>query len=258
MGWMHDILSYMSEDPIFRQHHHNKLTFGMLYAYNENFVLPFSHDEVVHGKGSLIRKMPGHFWQRFANLRALCGFMYGYPGKKLLFMGAELGDWDEWWYKRTINWKLLEYPLHQGLHNWVKDLNHFLLNEPALWERDFEIGGFEWIDCNDSSQNVVSFIRFGKDYNDCVVEVCNFSPQTYYGYRIGVPYNSNWKEVLNSDSEGYGGSGLGNFGVIEAKGGPYHSRSYSIEITLPPLASIFLKPTKEKAKAVFDVNDLKG
>ncbi|MCC6932197.1 MAG: 1,4-alpha-glucan branching protein GlgB [Deltaproteobacteria bacterium] len=240
MGWMHDVLAYMHEDPYFRHHHHNQLTFGMLYAFNENFVLPFSHDEVVHGKGSMIRKMPGHFWERFANLRALLGFMYSYPGKKLLFNGIELADWDEWWFKRTINWGLLEYPLHQGMQSWVKDLNHFLLTHPALYEVDFEQAGFEWIDCKNAPQNILSFLRFSKHHKECLLCVCNFSPLPYENFKIGVPYQGQWQECLNSDRACYGGSDRLNNGTISTIAEWEHHRPFHIEITVPPLGCVLL------------------
>ncbi|RPJ87046.1 MAG: 1,4-alpha-glucan branching protein GlgB, partial [Acidobacteria bacterium] len=212
MGWMHDTLLYMSRDPIHRRYHHNMLTFRMLYAFNENFVLPLSHDEVVYGKGSLIRKMPGDDWQRFANLRALYGYMYAQPAKKLLFMGGEFGQWNEWHHDTSLDWHLLEYAPHSSLQKWVADLNHLYRSEPALYELDFDPAGFEWVDCNDADNSTISLLRKGTSTSDLILIVCNFTPVPRMGYRVGVPRGGFWKEVLNSDSEFYGGSGLGNAG----------------------------------------------
>jgi 1,4-alpha-glucan branching enzyme len=241
MGWMHDMLEYMSHEPVHRSYHHNNITFSLLYAFTENFVLPFSHDEVVHGKGSMIGKMPGDHWQKFANLRALYGYMFGHPGKKLLFMGGEFGQWNEWNHDRSLDWHLLSYPLHSGLQRWVRDLNTFYRSEPALYERDFEPAGFEWIDCNDAQRSIVSLLRYGKNRQRQVVVVCNFTPVPRHNYRIGVPSGGTWKEVLNSDAPLYGGSGQGNLGTIEASPHPKHGRPYSLNVTAPPLAAVFFQ-----------------
>jgi 1,4-alpha-glucan branching enzyme len=239
MGWMHDTLEYLSRDSIHRQFHHNQLTFRMVYASNENFILPLSHDEVVHGKGSLLGKMPGDDWQKFANLRLLFGYLFGQPGKKLLFMGGEFGQWGEWAHEENLEWHLLSYPLHQGLRLWVGDLNHFYRNEPCLYELDCEPSGFEWIDCTDAYQSTVSFLRKGKTTEDLVLAVYNFTPVPRHEYRVGVPRPGFWKEALGSDSEHYGGSGQGNFGGVEASDVPSHGRPYSLSLTLPPLAAVF-------------------
>lgn len=239
MGWMHDTLEYFSKDPIFRQYHHNQLTFSIWYAFFENFVLPLSHDEVVYGKGSLIAKMPGDDWQKFANLRALLGYQWLHPGKKLLFMGGELGQWREWNHESSIDWHLLEYPNHEGIRRWVRDLNRLLSSEPALYERDFENTGFEWVDFSDWESSVISFLR--KSENETVLVVCNFTPIPHYNYRIGVPSGGFWKEILNSDAKEYGGSGHGNFGGLEATPVPIHGRFHSLVMTLPPLSVIVFK-----------------
>jgi 1,4-alpha-glucan branching enzyme len=241
MGWMHDTLDYMTKDPIYRKYHHNDLTFRLIYAFFENFILPLSHDEVVHGKGSLLGKMPGDDWQKFANLRLLFGYMYAQPGKKLLFMGGELGQWREWAHDESLEWHLLEYPPHSGLKHWVEDLNRFYRGQPALYELDFEQAGFEWIDCNDVEHSVVSLMRKGRSPDDFLVVVCNFTPTTHPNYRIGVPQPGFWKELLNSDAREYGGSGQGNLGGKEAAPIPLHRRPYSLTINLPPLAAVFFQ-----------------
>ncbi|SDX84404.1 1,4-alpha-glucan branching enzyme [Acetomicrobium thermoterrenum DSM 13490] len=239
MGWMHDTLEYFSKDPIFRQYHHNQLTFSIWYAFFENFVLPLSHDEVVYGKGSLIAKMPGDDWQKFANLRALLGYQWLHPGKKLLFMGGELGQWREWNHESSIDWHLLEYPNHEGIRRWVRDLNRLLSSEPALYERDFENTGFEWVDFSDWESSIISFLR--KSENETVLVACNFTPIPRYNYRIGVPSGGFWKEILNSDAKEYGGSGHGNFGGLEATPVPIHGRFHSLVMTLPPLSVMVFK-----------------
>lgn len=241
MGWMHDNLLYMSKDPIHRPYHHQNLTFSLLYAFHENFILPFSHDEVVHGKGSMIAKMPGDDWRKFANLRLLYGFMYTHPGKKLLFMGNEIGQWNEWNHNASLDWHLLQYPLHQGLQRWVRDLNTLLRAETALHEIDFEPAGFSWIDCNDSMQSIVSFYRRGRDPLNLVVSIANFTPVPRHNYRLGVPAMGYWAEVLNSDATLYGGSGQGNLGGMEATPVGMHGEYQSINITLPPLAILVFK-----------------
>ncbi|MFC2041259.1 1,4-alpha-glucan branching protein GlgB [Chloroflexota bacterium] len=246
MGWMHDTLQYMSLDPIHRKYHHNELTFRMLYAFNENFVLPLSHDEVVYGKGSLLGKMPGDDWQKFANLRLLLGYMYAQPGKKLLFMGAELGLWREWDHDGSLDWHLLEYQRHAEVQKWVKSLNQLYRREPALYEMDCEPGGFEWIDASDALQSVISFVRKGKSTDDITLVVCNFTPTTHLKYRVGAPRGGFWKELLNSDAKEYGGSGQGNPKSLRASKTPTHGRPYSIEVTLPPLAVVYFKSRRRK------------
>jgi len=241
MGWMHDTLEYMSKDSIFRKYHYNELTFRMIYAFFENFILPLSHDEVVHGKGSLLSKMPGDDWQKFANLRLLLGYMYAQPGKKLLFMGGELGQWREWYQNESLDWHLLEYKRHSELKKWVHDLNRLYSSEPALYELDCNPSGFEWIDCGDTDQSVVSFIRKGKSTGDILLAVCNFTPMTRFNYRVGALRGGFWRELLNSDSNEYGGSNHGNLGGVEAAPFPFHGRPYSLNITLPPLAIVFFK-----------------
>jgi 1,4-alpha-glucan branching enzyme len=240
MGWMHDTLKYMSADPVFRKFQHNTLTFRMLYAFHENFILPLSHDEVVYGKGSLLAKMPGDDWQKFANLRLLLGYMYGQPGKKLLFMGGEFGQWNEWYHEASLDWHLLDYPNHAGLQRWVEDLNRFYRAEPALFTQDFTPAGFEWVDCNDVMQSVITFLRKGRD-GELVLVACNFTPVPRHNYRVGVPEAGFWEEVLNSDAALYGGSGQGNLGGIETVPIPYHGRYHSLNLTLPPLGVVFLK-----------------
>jgi len=242
MGWMHDTLEYFSKDPIHRKYHHHHLTFSIWYAFYENFVLPLSHDEVVYGKGSLIGKMPGDDWQKAANLRLLLGYMYGHPGKKLLFMGGEFGQWQEWFHEESLHWHLLQYPFHQGLQKWVKDLNRLYREESSLHTLDFEREGFEWIDFHDADTGVVSFLRKGRPEAIAVLVVCNLTPVPRHGYRIGVPVGGRWRELLNSDAELYGGSGQGNFGGVGAEPIPTHGRPFSLSLTLPPLGILFLKP----------------
>jgi len=241
MGWMHDTLVYMSKDPIFRKYHHNQLTFRLLYAFTENFVLSLSHDEVVHGKGSLLSKMPGDDWQKFANLRLLFGHMYSQPAKKLLFMGGEFGQWREWYHEESLDWHLLELPSHAGLQRWVKELNRIYRTEKALHELDFDPAGFEWVDCNDTQQSTLSLIRKARSTNEIILAVLNFTPTPLYSYNVGVPEGGFWGEILNSDAEEFGGSGHGNFGGIEAEPVEMHGRPYSLSLTLPPLGAVFLK-----------------
>jgi 1,4-alpha-glucan branching enzyme len=242
MGWMHDILAYMSQDPVFRSYHHNQITFSLLYAFTENFILPLSHDEVVYGKGSLLRKMPGDEWQKFANLRLLYGFMFGHPGKKLLFMGDEFGQWSEWNHDTSLDWHLLERPLHSALKRWVRDLNTLYRGRPALHELDFDAGGFAWVDCKDFQRSVISFLRRGRNPGDQLLFVCNFTPVVRQNYRVGVPQEGFWKEVLNSDAPLYGGSGQGNFGGLDAVPLPIHGHPYSLNMTLPPLGVLVYQP----------------
>jgi len=239
MGWMHDTLKYFANDPVHRKYHHNNVTFRMLYAFHENFVLPLSHDEVVYGKGSLLSKMPGDDWQRFANLRLLLGYMYAQPGKKLLFMGGEIGQWGEWQHDGSLDWAALNYPLHAGVRQWVRDLNELYRRSPGLHELDSEWAGFEWIDCNDSDASVVSLLRKGRAIDSVVVVVCNFTPVTRRNYRVGVPRGGLWREQLNSDARDYGGSGVGNMGGVEASPLACHGRPFSLSVELPPLAVLF-------------------
>ncbi len=245
MGWMHDTLVYMSKNPIYRKYHHNQLTFRLLYAFNENFVLPLSHDEVVHGKGSLLGKMPGDDWQKFANLRLLFGHMYAQPAKKLLFMGGEFGQWSEWYHEESLDWHLLEFPSHAGLQRWVKELNRTYRTEKALYELDFDPAGFEWIDCNDTQQSTLSLIRKSRSTSEIILTVLNFTPTPQYNYKVGAPREGFWQEILNSDAEEYGGSGHGNFGGIEAVPIEIHGRPYSLKLTLPPLGAVFFKSEGE-------------
>jgi 1,4-alpha-glucan branching enzyme len=241
MGWMHDTLKYMQNEPIHRKYHHNKLTFRGLYAYSENFVLALSHDEVVYGKKSLLAKMPGDDWQQFANLRLLFGYMYTITGKKLIFMGGEIGQRNEWYHEASLDWHLLSYPLHHGLQQWVKDLNHVYKEEPALYELDKEGAGFEWIDCTDYEQSIFTYMRVGRDPNNNLVVACNFTPVPRHNYMIGVPHGGYWKEILNSDAVNYGGSGQGNLGGIDASPVSFHGRRNALVMTLPPLAMVVFK-----------------
>ncbi len=238
MGWMHDTLSYFSHEPIHRSYHHNQMTFSIMYAFNENFMLSLSHDEVVHGKGSLINKMPGDEWQKFANVRALFGFMFAHPGKKLHFMGMELGQWNEWNFESSLDWHLNEYDTHKGLQFFIKDLNSVYKRFPALYEKDFSPEGFRWIDANDSTNSILSFVRYDKDKKQPVLIIANFTPVPRYNYRIGVPVDAIWIEILNSDAKQYGGSGMGNLGGVEANPVPYHGEEQSINIMIPPLGIV--------------------
>ncbi|KMY66558.1 glycogen branching protein [Desulfocarbo indianensis] len=241
MGWMHDTLDYMSHDPIHRSYHHNQLTFRMMYAFHENFVLPLSHDEVVHGKRSLLDKMPGDGWQKFANLRLLLGYMYAQPGKKLLFMGGEFGQGREWNHDESLEWHLLEHPWHQGMQNWMRDLNRLLCAEPALHQLDFSPEGFQWVDCNDSAGSALSLLRRSSSEANTILVAANFTPVARYGYQVGAPRAGRWVEILNSDAPEYGGSGVGNLGGVEAGARPVHGRPASLSLTLPPLAILFFK-----------------
>jgi 1,4-alpha-glucan branching enzyme len=241
MGWMHDTLDYFANDPVYRKYHQDQLTFSIWYTFSENFLLPLSHDEVVHGKGSLFGKMAGDEGQKFANLRLLFGYMYTHPGKKLLFMGAEIGQWREWNHDESIEWHALEYSSHQGIQRWVKDLNLFYQNEPALHDLDFDQNGFEWIDFNDSDKSIISFIRKSSTFNEIVLVICNLTPVPQHNYRIGVPVAGSWQEILNSDAKVYGGSGQGNLGRVETEPFPAHGKQQSISLTLPPLGIIIFK-----------------
>jgi 1,4-alpha-glucan branching enzyme len=241
MGWMHDTLQYFSHDPIHRKFHHNQLTFRMLYGFTENFVLPLSHDEVVHGKGSLIGKMPGDEWQRFANLRLLFAYMFAQPGKKLLFMGGEFGQVREWAHDTSLEWNVLQYPVHYGMQNWVEQLNRLYAQEPGLHDYDTDPQGFEWIDCNDNAASTISLLRKSRSPRQNIVVVCNFTPIPRLDYRLGVPAAGYWRELLNSDGKEYGGSGMGNAGGVMAEEQPVHGRPFSLKLTLPPLGALFLK-----------------
>ncbi len=245
MGWMHDTLKYMSQDPIYRSYHHNLLTFRLIYAFQENYVLPLSHDEVVHGKRSLLSKMPGDEWQKMANLRLLLGYMYAQPGKKLLFMGAEIGQWQEWSHDRSLDWHLLGQSYHHGLQRWLEDLNQFYRREPAMHIQDFSTQGFAWIDCNDAFQSTVSLLRRGLAAHLPVVAVCNFVPVPRHNYRVGVPREGFWQERLNSDAREYGGSNQGSQGRLEASPVPCHGYEWSLNLVLPPLAIVFFTPENQ-------------
>jgi len=244
MGWMHDTLAYLARDPIHRGYHHDQITFSMIYAYSENYVLPLSHDEVVHGKGSLLRKMAGDEWRQFAGLRSLLAYMWAHPGKQLLFMGGEFGQGDEWSADNGIQWHLLDYPSHQGVQRLVTDLNQAYARQPALWRQDARPEGFSWIDANDTAGNVLSFVRLAQDMSgsDIVACVVNFSGTPHRGYRVGLPRAGRWRELINTDAEIYGGSGVGNFGTVEAVPEPYHGMPASAEITIPPLGALWLAP----------------
>ena len=241
MGWMHDTLFYFSRDPIFRKYHTNSITFSLLYAFSENFVLPLSHDEVVYGKGSLFQKMPGDKWQKLANIKLLYGYMYGHPGKKLLFMGSEFAQINEWNWQWQIEWHLLDEEAHRGVTNFIRDLNSLYKKEKALYEVDFHWNGFEWIDFSDSEQSIISFIRKSKNNREFLIFIFNLTPVPRFNYRIGVPEEGFYKELLNSDSYIYGGSNLGNNGGVWSQNYPFHGKPYSIELTLPPLAVLILK-----------------
>jgi 1,4-alpha-glucan branching enzyme len=243
LGWMNDTLAYMARDPVHRKHHHGEMTFGLAYAFNENFVLPISHDEVVHGKGSLLNKMPGDRWQKFANLRAYYGFMFGHPGKKLLFMGCEFGQEREWNHDQSLDWHVLDHdPLHQGVQRLLRDLNHLYRETPALHSRDFVPAGFEWIEHNDAEHSVLSFIRHGTDAGTCMLVVCNFTPSAQKGYRLGVPQGGTYVERLNTDSAHYGGSNVGTpLGTATAQAISWHGKHHSVLLDLPPLATVMLE-----------------
>jgi 1,4-alpha-glucan branching enzyme len=250
MGWMNDMLKYFKQDPVVRKYHHNLLTVVLWYAFTENFILPLSHDEVVHGKGSLIGKMPGDEWQQFANLRLLFGLMWTSPGKKLLFMGGEFGQKCEWHHDESLEWHVLQYPLHEGTRKWVSDLNHIYRQESALHEKDFSGDGFSWEDFHNSDESVISFLRFGKLRDDVVLVVCNFTPVPRQNYIVGVPRGGLWAEIANSDALHYGGSGMGNFGHADAAPIAAHGHFHSLALTLPPLAVLVLKPVANDGGAL--------
>jgi 1,4-alpha-glucan branching enzyme len=233
---------YFSKNPVHRAFHHHTLTFSLMYAFSENFVLPLSHDEVVHGKGSLLSNMPGDRWQQFANLRSLYAYMWAHPGKKLLFMGGELGEWDEWDADGSLHWNLLEYAEHAGVHALVRDLNRLYRETPALWEVDFEPEGFRWLEANDAANNVIAFARLDSAQARPLVCVLNLSPVPREDYRVGMPLPGRWREVLNTDSTYYGGTGIGNLGSVIADAVPWHDQPYSAPLALPPLAALWLVP----------------
>ena len=241
MGWMNDMLEYFEMEPIYRKWHHNLITFSMFYAFSENFVLPLSHDEVVYGKKSLLNKMPGDYWQKFANFRAFLGYMMTHPGKKLLFMGGELAQFDEWKDLEQIDWYLLEYKKHNRAHKYVKELNKFYLDEKILWQKELSHGCFEWIDADNNQQSVISFIRRGFKQEDFLVVVCNFTPEYYQEFSIGVPALTDYQEVFNSDLEEYGGSGKKNK-IISADNESKHGKPFNINFRLPPLSVVIFKP----------------
>jgi len=244
MGWMNDSLTYMQHEPIHRKYHHDELTFSLIYAFHENFVLPLSHDEVVHGKGSMLDKMPGDLWQKFANLRLLYSYMWTHPGKKLLFMGGDIGQWDEWDYDTSLQWDLMQWDSHQGLQKCVADLNRLYTNEKSLHELDFDGGGFEWIDCHDHEDSTLAYLRRGKDPEDFAIVCSNFTPVPRENYRLGVPDLGWYDEIYNSDSSYYNGSNLGNYPGVEADDYSSHGRPASLLLTLPPLATVVFKPKR--------------
>jgi 1,4-alpha-glucan branching enzyme len=245
MGWMHDTLTYFQHDPIHRRFHHHELTFSLVYAWNENFILPLSHDEVVHGKGSLLSKMPGDRWQQLANLRALYAYMWSHPGKKLLFMGQEIATPWEWNHADEVPWQLLEHVEHAGMRDLVRDLNRIYRDEPAFWEVDFSHEGFRWIEPNDATNNVLVFARVSKDSERQVVCIANLAPVPREGYRVGLPLGGAWTELLNTDSAYYGGTGVGNMGKVVADETPWHDQPFSAVLTLPPLAVVWLQPAAQ-------------
>jgi 1,4-alpha-glucan branching enzyme len=241
MGWMHDTLNYFKNDPVYRRYHHNEITFSLVYAFSENFMLPLSHDEVVHGKGSLMHRMPGDEWQRFANMRLLFGYMFTHPGTQLLFMGGEFGQTSEWSIEKGLDWHLLKYDYHQGIQSWVKTLNAFYRSTPTLFEKQFSPEGFEWIDHGDYQNSVLSYLRKGSDPEKVIAVICNFTPVVRENYRIGLPLAGSWKEALNSDDEAFGGSGQHPVGTVKAEKEPWHGHPYSVVAKLPPLAVVILE-----------------
>ena len=260
MGWMHDTLDYFKQDPVYRSFYHNSLTFSIWYAFSENFMLSLSHDEVVHMKGSLINKMSGDVWQKAASLRAMYGYMYGHPGKKLLFMGSELAQWKEWNHDAELDWGLLDHPLHRGIRMWVRDLNRFYQSQPALYELDFHLDGFEWMDFHDWERSIISYVRKGKDQKEIVLVVCNFTPVPRFDYQIAVPREGFWREMLDSDAEVYGGAGYGNYGGVETSPVPAHGKPHSLRLTLPPLSVLFFKheaPVEQAGEVAVVDSDLK-
>jgi 1,4-alpha-glucan branching enzyme len=249
MGWMHDTIGYFKEDPIHRKYHHNEITFSTIYAFTENFMLPFSHDEVVYGKGSMLRKMPGDEWQQFANLRLMYSYMFTHPGTKLLFMGAEFGQGDEWDFGHSLQWHVLEYANHQGMSETVKALNHLYRDEPALYQKSFDFTGFQWIDGGNANDSILVYSRKGHDEKDDLVIILNMTPVPRHNYRIGVPAAGKWKEIFNSDATKFWGSGLLNTGEVNTEVKTWHGKDNSISITIPPLgATIFKKAMDSPAK----------
>ena len=242
MGWMNDMLKYMQMDPIHRKWHHHLITFSLMYAFKENFILPLSHDEVVHEKRSLLNKMPGDYWQKFASLRLFYGYMAAHPGKKLLFMGGEFGQFIEWRFDEGLDWTLLNYPMHKSMQDYVKKLNSFYKEQSSLWEVDHNCKGFQWIDHQNYEQSIISFMRVGKKKEDFILAICNFTPVIYHNYKIGVPSFVHYREILNSDNDCYGGSNQLNEGIIKPELQNWHNQPYHIKITIPPLATIFIKP----------------
>jgi 1,4-alpha-glucan branching enzyme len=251
MGWMHDSLEYISHEPVHRQYHHHQVTFSMVYAWSENFVLPISHDEVVHGKGSLLCRMPGDRWQQLANVRAFLAYQWSHPGKQLIFMGSEFAQEGEWSDERSLDWWLLDQPAHYGVHALVKDLNRTYREHRAMWELDSVAEGFAWIDANDAPGNTFSFLRFGSPGPDgqrpTLASIANFSGGPHNDYRLGLPHPGRWNEILNTDAEQYGGSGVGNLGSVEAEAVPWHGQPYSALLTLPPLGVLWLEPAEPAA-----------
>jgi 1,4-alpha-glucan branching enzyme len=245
MGWMNDTLVYFTKEPVHRRWHHHQLTFALLYAFHENFILPLSHDEVSHGKRSLLSKMPGDRWQQFANLRALLGWMWAHPGRQLLFMGGEIGQNDEWKHDGSVDWHLLEYPEHRGVQDLVRALNHTYLGEAALWERDFDWSGFRWLDCDDADNSVLSFLRLSADGSRMLACVANLTPVVRHGYRIGLPAGGRWREALNTDAAHFGGSGVAN-GDLDAEPVPWGDQPCSVALTLPPLGVVWLVPEHQR------------
>jgi len=253
MGWMNDMLRYMEMNPIYRKWHHNLITFSFMYAFSENYILPLSHDEVVHGKKSLIEKMPGDYWQKFANLRILYSYMMAHPGKKLLFMGGEFAQFIEWNYEKELDWVLLEFDMHRKFHYFTKQLNLFYRDEKSLYQLDGDHRGFSWIDHQNNAQSVIAFIRKGKKDEDFIIVVCNFTPVCRYKYKIGVPYEGEYEEVFNSDFEEFGGSGVGNGETIKSKKENWHNQPYYIEIEIPPLGALFIKRKKQRKRVTFEI-----
>jgi 1,4-alpha-glucan branching enzyme len=244
MGWMHDTIKYFSTDPLFRKYHHNQITFSLIYAFTENFMLPFSHDEVVYGKGSMLRKMPGDEWQQFANLRLMYGYMFTHPGSKLLFMGAEFGQGGEWNFSQSLEWYVLEYPNHRGIQSVVKALNHLYKTEPALYEKSFESSGFEWIDGGNAEDSILIYGRKGHDAKDDLVIILNMTPNPHHGSRVGVPAAGNWKEIFNSDDKEYWGSGMVTTKSVKSEKEYWHGKENSILVDLPPLSAVVFKKAK--------------
>ena len=241
MGWMHDTLEFMSQDPVHRRWHYDRMTFGLLYAFSENFILPLSHDEVVHGKKSIVSKMPGDEWQRFANVRAYYGFMWGHPGKKLLFMGSEFGQTEEWNFDRSLDWHLLQYEIHKGVRDLIRDLNGVYRTRPALYARDCEPEGFRWVVADDHANSVLAWLRFGEPGDAPVLVVSNFTPVPRHSYRVGLPIAGRWTEIVNTDAGRYGGSNLGNMGSVTAKPDGSHGLPASADLVLPPLATLYFE-----------------